>query len=407
MSERVGKRVAIIGAGPGGLTAALGLHLMGFDVSVFERGDEVRSFGGGIALWPPAIKALQLLGVDVDALGAESDPRFIRPDGRLIAAYPTEAASEIDVPLWLGAMRTTIYTELLSRLPAAVIKTGKRCVAVRQDDTVAYAEFDDGTEYEADLVLGADGLHSVVRSYFEGESRVRDNNLVLWLGHTFADIPDRSETRMILDPRGYQCSFTPMSYQGRDGFHWWVMEAHDASAPLPQGESMMEHILSIAGDMPAPLPELIRSTPVDKTLSWIIRDRDALPTWVDRRIAVLGDAAHPTNPYAGYGAGMAIVDGFYLACALADVDLSDTARVSAVLQQYQHDRKPETDAVVAFAYMMGQLMHHATPEQAAERDGMLDNSPFLTETLAEQYGEPLTAAFRMVAEMGARMPQPA
>src|SRR5687768_7991055 len=103
MTVRRGKRVAIIGAGPGGLTAALGFWKLGFDVTVYERSDEVRSIGGGIALWPPPIKALEILGVSVDSLGAVSDPRFIRPSGKLVAAYPTAADSVIDVPLWIGA----------------------------------------------------------------------------------------------------------------------------------------------------------------------------------------------------------------------------------------------------------------------------------------------------------------
>ncbi|WP_426321691.1 FAD-dependent oxidoreductase [Microbacterium sp. E-13] len=404
MAGRRGKRVAIIGAGPGGLTAALAFWKVGFDVTVYERSHEVRSIGGGIALWPPPIKALEILGVGPDSLGAVSDPRFIRPSGKLVAAYPTVADSEIDVPLWIGAMRTTLYEQMLAQLPASVIETGKRCTAVRQDDAFAYAQFDDGTVVEADLILGADGLHSVVRQYFEGDKPVRDNHLTLWLGHTFESFPDRSQTRMVMDPRGYQCSYTPMTFQGRPGYHWWVMERRDSTTPLLEGAEMKAHIMSIVKDIPQPLPAMIEGTPLESIFPWVIRDREPLATWVDRRIAVLGDAAHATNPYAGYGAGMAVVDGFYLACAFADVDLGDTAAVSAVLAQYEADRKPETDAVVAFAYMMGQLMHTPNKLKALSRDLLLDRTPFLRKQLAKQYGEPLTAAFRMVVELGKRMP---
>lgn len=404
MTERRGKRVAIIGAGPGGLTAALGFWKLGFDVSVYERADEVRSIGGGIALWPPPIKALELLGVSIDALGAISDPRFIRPSGKLVAAYPTAADSTIDVPLWIGAMRTTIYQQILAQLPADVIKTDKACVAVRQDDAQATVEFADGSTLEADLVLGADGLRSVVREYFEGSKPVRDNHLTLWLGHTFESFPDRSETRMVIDPRGYQCSYTPMAFDGRPGFHWWVMERRDSHLPLLEGAAMKAHITEIAKDIPQPLPAMIESTPLENIFPWVIRDRDPLPTWVDRRIAVMGDAAHATNPYAGYGAGMAIVDGFYLACAFAGIDLSDTAAVAGILDRYQAERKPETDAVVAFAYMMGQLMHTPKKFKALTRDLLLDRTPFLRKELAKQYGTPLTAAFQTVVELGKRMP---
>lgn len=167
---------------------------------------------------------------------------------------------------------------------------------------------------------------------------------------------------------------------------------------------MKAHIMSIVKDIPQPLPAMIEGTPLESIFPWVIRDREPLATWVDRRIAVLGDAAHATNPYAGYGAGMAVVDGFYLACAFADVDLGDTAAVSAVLAQYEADRKPETDAVVAFAYMMGQLMHTPNKLKALSRDLLLDRTPFLRKQLAKQYGEPLTAAFRMVVELGKRMP---
>ncbi|WP_188110536.1 FAD-dependent oxidoreductase [Aeromicrobium ginsengisoli] len=403
MATLKGRRIAIIGAGPGGLTTALGLHQAGFDVTVFERWPEVKSLGGGIALWPPPLKALEILGIDIGALGADAVPVFTRPTGKVIGAYPTKVDDTIDTPLWLGAMRTGLYEALQDALPAGILQPNKPCVRVSQTDASAKAHFADGTSFEADLIIGADGLNSVVRQYLEGVKPVRDNHLTLWLGHTFEEFPDRSTARMALDPRGFQCSYTPMAYNGRPGWHWWVMERRDSSIPTGTPEEMKARALEIATGTAAPLPDMIRSTPADNVISWVIRDREALPTWSKGRIAVMGDAAHATNPYAGYGAGMAVVDGLYLAGSLVGHDLSDLEGLTSVLEKYQSDRKPETDEVVAFAYMMGQLMHTANPFKKFVRDLLLDRTPFLHKQLKKQYGQALTDAYQMVVELGERL----
>ncbi|MFI1393002.1 FAD-dependent oxidoreductase [Streptomyces griseoaurantiacus] len=404
MTKRARNRVGIIGAGPGGLSAAICLHRLGFDVTVFERWPEVRSVGGGIALWPPPLKALEIMGIDIDELGAPAAPSFVRPNGRLIAAYPEAAAEEIDTPLWLGAMRASLYQELRDRLPADRIKPNKKCIRVEQDGE-AIAHFEDGTVFRGELIIGADGLHSVVRANFEKVLPPRDNNLTVWLGHTWADVGDRSYAKMGLDPRGYQGSYTPMRAGGRDGWHWWLMERRESTGVHETGEQAKNRLKELAAGFAEPLPSLICETSAEDIVPWVIRDRPALKSWVDRRITVLGDAAHATNPYAGYGAGMAVVDGFYLGCSLAGVDISDQAALTAVLEDYEAARKPETDGVAAFAYKMGQLMHTPNPVKRVVRDLLLDRTPFMRKQLAAQYGEPLTEAYRTVVRLGARLPQ--
>jgi 2-polyprenyl-6-methoxyphenol hydroxylase-like FAD-dependent oxidoreductase len=398
-------RVGIIGAGPGGLSAAVCLHRLGFDVTVFERWPAIKPVGGGIALWPPPLKAMEFMGIDIKGLGAPADPSFVRPDGTLVAAYPTKAATEIDTPLWLGAMRASLYEELRAQLPADRIQPAKKCVKVAQLDDEAVAYFEDGTDFRGELVIGADGLHSVVREHFEPVGPPRDNKLTVWLGHTWASVPGRTEAKMGLDPRGYQGSYTPMRANGRDGWHWWFMEPRLSTSTLEEGEDAKRRIQRLAAGFAEPLPTLIRETPVENIVPWVIKDRPPLKSWVDGRITVLGDAAHATNPYAGYGAGMAVVDGFYLACSLAGVDISDRAALAAVLDDYQAVRKPETDGVATFAYKMGQLMHTSNPIKRIVRDLLLDRTPFLRKQLEKQYGEPLTQAYRTVVRLGSRLPK--
>jgi len=95
------------------------------------------------------------------------------------------------------------------------------------------------------------------------------------------------------------------------------------------------------------------------------------------RATLVGDAAHPTSPYAAYGAGMSIEDGYFLGVALRGVDLTDLAAVQRALQSYEDPRKPHTAKQVQMAWMLGKVFHHAPPPLRPIRDFVFDHTPFL------------------------------
>jgi 2-polyprenyl-6-methoxyphenol hydroxylase-like FAD-dependent oxidoreductase len=400
-------RVAVIGAGMGGLTAALTLDRLGVDVRVFDRARELRALGGGLALRPPAAKALEYLGIEPLEVGAPSQPRYARKDGRILATFPALPADErmAGFPLYLGALRSGLYATMLERLPAERIDVGKRAVSVEQDEHSATVHFDDGTEYSADIVIGADGINSLVRTVFEPVQPPREHNVIAWIGHTFYDgIPDRSETRLTLDPSGYQISYSPIVHHGRPGWHWWALESWNPAVAPATGADALAHVREITAGMPAPFPSLLEHTDAGDIIPWIIRDRPPLTQWTDGRIVLIGDAAHPTSPYSGYGAGMAIIDGFTLGSMIARAgELTTRDQIASVLTAFQNERKASADAVVQFAYVMGQQMHHADARQALERDDRLDNTAMLQDRVDAQFGAPLVAEYLRVHELGEQL----
>jgi 2-polyprenyl-6-methoxyphenol hydroxylase-like FAD-dependent oxidoreductase len=115
----------------------------------------------------------------------------------------------------------------------------------------------------------------------------------------------------------------------------------------------------------------------------VLRDRKPLKQWSKGRATLVGDAAHPTSPYAAYGAGMATEDGYFLVRRLAGVDLSDYAAVRAALDAFEAPRKPHTARQVQQAYVLGKVFHHAPRPLQAVRDAILDRTPFLQKSVGE------------------------
>jgi 2-polyprenyl-6-methoxyphenol hydroxylase-like FAD-dependent oxidoreductase len=115
----------------------------------------------------------------------------------------------------------------------------------------------------------------------------------------------------------------------------------------------------------------------------VIRDRKPLKQWSRGRVTLIGDAAHPTSPYAAYGAGMATEDGYFLGRRLAGLDLTDLATVSRALQEFEDPRRPHTARQSQTAYFLGQLFHHAPRMLAPLRDSIFDHTPFLQKVIGE------------------------
>jgi 2-polyprenyl-6-methoxyphenol hydroxylase-like FAD-dependent oxidoreductase len=368
-------RIAIVGAGPGGMAAALAAHKQGFEVRLFERYPEVKPAGNILNLWPPPQQILKLIGVDTDKLGAPCSIRFERHDGRKRAevVLPEEVVREYGGG-FIGLIRWGLYKRMLAAMPAGMLHLDHDCQAIEDRGRDVLLRFGNGREYVADVVIGADGLNSFVRRHLWGDEPIRHQRLHLVGGYLLWDSEAPTEG-VIAHDRTTQCSYTPIRHDDKVGCEWWVLEACDPDAPPPP--DLLGWAAERARDFSPTMRNLIARTPPEHVQRWPIRDRVPRDQWSKGRITLVGDAAHPTSPYAAYGAGMSIEDGYFLANELAAVDLADTAATRSALQAYEDRRKPHTARVVQEAYMTGKAFHHMPALLRPLRDLVYDHTPFL------------------------------
>ena len=372
-------RVAVLGGGPAGMATALSVHQAGHDVVIFERYPEARPAGNVLNLWPPPLKALRILGVDTEDLGAPCTSEFRNIDGKVRARIKSDPEVERQYGRgggFIGLLRPELYERMLAALPPGVLRTNQLVERIEQDERAVTLYFADGSTYEADVLVGADGIHSLVRSTLWGETPIREHRLHAIAGYTFADdIEGETGMCVIGHGREVQGSWTSIRNKGRDGYQWWVLEATDPEAPAPP--DLLARARELGRDFPAPLPQLIDRTDPENVQRWVLRDRGYLEQWSKGRITLAGDAAHATSPYAAYGAGMSIEDGYFIGRALRGVDLTDPAAVRQALQSYEDPRKPHVDFQVKMAYRNGQMFHHTPRLLQPVRDFVYDHTPFL------------------------------
>ncbi|GAA4671688.1 MULTISPECIES: FAD-dependent oxidoreductase [Amycolatopsis] len=374
-------RVAVIGAGPAGMATALSVRQAGHDVVLLERYPRARPAGNILNLWPPPIKALGLLGVDATDLGAPCHSEFRTAAGRTRASInlPAEVVRDYGGG-FIGLLRPALYERLLAALPPGVLRVDCPVQTVEQDENGVSLALADGEVLEADVVVGADGIDSLVRRTLWGESPKREHHLHIFGGYTFDATAERGLC-VVSHDRTVQGSWTSIRHQGRDGFQWWVLTAHDAAAEFTG--DLHATATALAAGFAEPLPRLIAATPPEHLQRWVLRDRKPLKQWSRGRATLVGDAAHPTSPYAAYGAGMAIEDGYFLGRRLAGVDLSGYAAVRRALEAFETPRKPHTARQSQQAWLLGKVFHHAPRPLRALRDLVLDHTPLLQKVVGE------------------------
>jgi 2-polyprenyl-6-methoxyphenol hydroxylase-like FAD-dependent oxidoreductase len=242
---------------------------------------------------------------------------------------------------------------MLAALPPGVLHLGHELTSFTDAGDRVILHLRDRPDVEADVLVGGDGINSTVRRQLWGDQPIRHQKLHLVGGYVFRD--DVQPVTVVAHNRTTQGSYSAIRHEGRNGYEWWVLEACDPAVPFT--EDPLAFARRRARGFAEPLPSLIEATPPEHLQRWEIRDRKPLSQWSKGRATILGDAAHPTSPYAAYGAGMSIEDGYFLAAELEQVSLADTADVRCALQAFEERRKKHTAQVAQQAYYNGIVFH--------------------------------------------------
>jgi 2-polyprenyl-6-methoxyphenol hydroxylase-like FAD-dependent oxidoreductase len=364
-------RIAIIGGGIGGLTAAQAMLQRGLDVTVYEAAPELKEIGAGVSLSPNAMKALRSLGLEtpVRDIAWESDHQYLRNwrSGRIISDTETRGNLER-----FGAKGCTIHRadllDVLSQgLPPDVVKLAARCTGVETNDHGAVARFNDGTEVEADVIVGADGIHSAVRASLFGPDAPRFTGKICWRCLVPVDaipggLPTMNGTTW-LGPHG-----AVVVYPVRRGELVNVVAHYDNDTWTEESwirECDRQEVIDNYAGWHESLMRLFSAS--ERHYKWALYDREPLAQWTRGRATILGDAAHPMLPYLGQGACQAMEDGCVLAAALA-ANLED---VEAALKLYERLRLPRANRVVLTARERGEDNHLVSRWAAMKRDALI------------------------------------
>ncbi|HEY2201725.1 MAG TPA: FAD-dependent monooxygenase, partial [Solirubrobacteraceae bacterium] len=360
-------RIAVIGGGIGGLTAARALVLRGLEVHLYESSPELKEIGAGVALGANAMKALRSLDLEapVRAIGYQSPFQQLRSwKGRMISRTDPAASAQRYGASACTIHRADLLDVLAESVPADIVTLSARCETVTTDDSGAAARFTDGTEVEADVIIGADGIHSAVRASLFGPDAPRFTGKICYRSVIpVTELPARRlepYEGLWLGPHG-----TIVNYGVRRGELINVV-AHYEDATYKHESWIAEcdraEILERYRRWHTSLGEIFAAGTL--WYKWALYDRDPIPAWTKGRVTILGDAAHPMLPYLGQGAGQAIEDGCVLAAALGK--LADDP--SGALALYERARRPRASRVVLTSRARGDDNHLVSPVAALRRD---------------------------------------
>ena len=339
--------IAIVGAGLGGLTAAATLRLAGFDVRVYEQASRFVRIGAGIQMMPNSMKVLRKIGVEARVRGTS-----FQPYSHLNRVWNTgEILRELPMPEdlfgapYLCMHRGDLHEALVSSLPSEIIELQKTLVGLDERKGQVTLKFEDGSSAGADVVIGADGVHSIVRHLIIG--------------------PDEPTHRGRI---AYRAIFPSALMGGIDvgpsRTKWWGIDRHlviyytkpdrseiylITSVPEP-AEWLTRESWSTTGDVHElraayegfhpDVRAVLNACP--SCHKWAILEREPLPTWSAGRIVLVGDACHPMTPYMAQGAATAMEDAATLTRCLAESEGQD---IDDAFARYEAHRKPRTSRI--------------------------------------------------------------
>jgi FAD-dependent urate hydroxylase len=358
-------KAIIIGAGVGGLCAALMLEKEGHEAVIYERAPEVRTDGAGLSIWANALRVLDALGVgeELRAISAKQGKGGFYDQGGGILTQRENDPSQIESTMAVVVHRADLHEALLKKLKSPIV-TGREFSHYSQQSGKVTAHFQDGSSDTGDVLIGADGLYSRVRLQMQPKSLPVYSGYGAWRGVVQFDHAKVGDYWGESWGKGQRFGITPI---GEKRIYWF------ATANLPaekrfSGAESKSHLLRAFADWHDPIPELIAGSSAESILYHPIYDIEPLTRWADGRAVLLGDAAHAMTPNMGQGACQAIEDAYALAMALGKFP-----NLEQGIRHYETMRQPRANQIMKMSRMIGKVGQLENPllcwlrNQAAKR----------------------------------------
>ena len=334
----------IIGGGIGGLATAIALRQIGHEVEVYERAPLLAEVGAGIGLWANGLRVLDFLGVkeynDVSVSVNETSVRSA--NAKVLSKASQSDLKDQSHDLVRFFHRAELLACLEDTLPFEVLNLGKKCIGYTEAHDNVAVRFDDGTVARGTYLVGADGIHSAIRTQLFGEQAPRFAGYTAWR----AVIPFRSRAPYgEFWGRGARFGIFPLT---EHRIYWFATHTTKQGQRAPFGEKA--YLQELFGRWASPIPDLIDATEEEGILRNDVIDRKPTSNWGQGLATLLGDAAHPMTPNLGQGACQALEDAMALQAAF-----KEKFYVEEALRYYEKSRQKRANWFVNQSLQVGRL----------------------------------------------------
>ncbi|KAF7563751.1 hypothetical protein G7046_g401 [Stylonectria norvegica] len=392
--------VIVVGAGLGGLGAAIAILLAGHDVTVLESASSIGDVGAGIQVLPNSAKVLRSWGLEEKLRPFATMPKkcnFVGWKGNHLSSMDYHLyAKALGAPFW-DFHRANLHRCLLDRAVELGAKLTTNCkvndFVVSEDDLTSTVVLADGRSMTADLVVGADGINSKLRESLLGhpDPPVLTGDLAYRLLLNTKDMLADPDLRpFIEDPQvnywvGPDAHAVNYVLKGGELFNMVLLVPDDMPPGTNTLDGSVEEMQALYKDWDPRIGKMLKLC--DSVLKWRLCIRPGLePTWShpSGAVTLLGDAVHATLPYLASGAGMALEDGGVLGLCLAKLTDKSPASKRRALQVYEDCRRERTERVVARGSYNQQMYHLHDGEEQRQRDELFQDFEALDDTWAAQ-----------------------
>lgn len=369
------KKITIIGAGIGGLTAAIALKQQGFEIEIFENSSAFKKAGSGINLAINAMQVYKKLGVYEDILQNANYTNSMKARTKnlgILTAANFKKFEEIFKAKTVAIHRATLHQILVKHIGSSKIHLNKKLKHLEQSNGKVYLVFEDGTSHTAEIVIGADGIHSTVRKSIFDNTELRDAEQICWRGISNAKIGKKYKEELNeIWGQGNRFGFVPIA---DDKVYWFAL--------IDKKEVINKEVdlTTVFSDYHQIVKDIIKSTPKNEIICNEIWDLKPMDQWYKENVCLLGDSGHATTPNMGQGAGQAIESAMALS-----ICLKEESNVAEAFKKYQSIRFKKVNYIIKTSWMIGKLAQSNNAIVCMMRNFILKMTPkSITEKQSEK-----------------------